>query len=112
MKMKKETRIRREVKRLCAFYADLPEDRQTIARTLIEQAAFMRATLEDLQDEINLKGVSDEYTNGEHQRGVKATAEFKAYNTLVKSYTSVMKQLDKMLPKKAASNRLLDFINK
>ena len=53
----------------------------------------MKATLEDLQDEVNYGGLLDEYQNGSTQKGMKQSAALQAYNALVKNYTAVIKTL-------------------
>jgi len=69
---------------------------------MIEKAAFMSVTLDDLQDEININGVIEQYQNGANQFGVKKSAAVDVYNTMIKNYTSIMKQLTDLLPKDTA----------
>ena len=42
----------------------MPKDRLKIATGLIERAAFMAASLKELEAAINEKGYTDEYQNG------------------------------------------------
>ena len=66
-KMKKETRINRELERLDEIYRDLPENKYKLVYPLLENAAFMKVTLEDLQKSNNAEGCHDEYKNGNNQ---------------------------------------------
>ena len=72
--LSKETRIKRELNRLKKFYSELPQNRLAIVMPLLENMAFMKITLDDLQKSINEHGCSDEYKNGENQYGRKAGA--------------------------------------
>ena len=43
-----------------AHYADLPKNQMAIVEPLIQNAAFMKITLDDLQKSINADGCSEE----------------------------------------------------
>ena len=101
-KVSKETRIKRARKELGKIFADLDEKRAKIAENLIDKAAFMTVTLEDLQEEISKNGCVSEYQNGENQFGTKKSPEVEVYNTMIKNYTQVVKQLCDMLPEAAS----------
>ena len=76
----------------------MPKDRLKIATGLIERAAVMAASLKELEAAINEKGYTDEYQNGENQRGTKKAPEVEIYNTMVKNYTAAIKALVDMAP--------------
>ena len=82
-----------------------------MALPLVEQAAFMRITLEDLQKQINEEGCVEEYQNGKNQQGFKTTAALQAYNSTVKNYAAVCERLDRILPQSPAGNKLMAFLN-
>ena len=102
----KEERIKRELSRLTRIYKVLPKHKLAIVTPLLENAAFMRITLEDLQASINENGCSDEYKNGENQYGKKAAADLQAYNSLIKNYNMVSDRLEKLLPPEQRQGRL------
>lgn len=81
-----------------AFFAG--SDERTMAKVLplIENASFMKASLEDLQQIINENGVIEEYQNGENQHGMKQSSALQAYNQLIKNYTAVMKEIGRIMP--------------
>ena len=65
----KEERIKKELNRLKRIYRVLTPNKLAIVTPLLENAAFMKVTLEDLQKIINDNGCSDEYQNGANQFG-------------------------------------------
>lgn len=91
----------------------MDENKRSVCAGLIENSAFMRVTLEDLQEQISGGNLVDQYRNGENQFGLKQSANLQAYNALMKNYTVVMKQLLNMLPGRGSitsAQRLNDFI--
>lgn len=93
-------RIKAEEDRLLSIFSNLDENELAVASGLIKQAAFMQITLEDLQTVLREKGSVDNYRNGEHQYGVKQSAELQAYNQTMRTYNSVMSKLLKIVPMK------------
>ena len=110
-KASKENRIKKELTRLVDIYAVLPENKQAIVKPLLENAAFMKITLDDLQKSINENGCSDEYKNGENQYGKKAAADLQAYNSLIKNYNNISDRLEKLLPPEQKKSRLSELNN-
>lgn len=106
-----KNRIRKENTRLLKLYAALPANKLEIVTPLIQNAAFLKVTLEDLQTEINNQGCVDTYQNGKEQSGKKASAEISAYNTSLKNYTTIIEKLDKMLPPEQKKSKLDAFAN-
>lgn len=98
MIMEKDKRINAEQKKLGRIFADIDEKRCGTVQRLIDNAAFMAVTLEDLQTQINENGVVSEYQNGENQWGTKKSPEVEIYNTMIKNYTAIIKQLTELLP--------------
>lgn len=97
--MSKDERIKAEIRRLNGVFKSLSKDAKKLAKSLVENAAFMTITLEDLQKEINEHGVTSEYQNGENQWGTKKSPEVEIHIAMTKNHSSVMKQLADMLPK-------------
>jgi hypothetical protein len=98
--LEKDKRVKVEINRLKKIFKDLEldEKKMQVANSLIENAAFMTITLEDLQVAINENGVISEYKNGENQYGTKQSDEVKTYISLINRHSSVMKQLTDLLP--------------
>lgn len=95
----KEATIKREKTKLGGIFKDLPADVRKTTEKLIDNAAFMAATLEELQAYINIHGCTEEYQNGENQFGKKKSSEVDVYNTMIKNYKAVIDTLLGRLPK-------------
>lgn len=95
-------KILNESKRLKAVFKDLDKEKKKVTNKLIENAAFMSVLLDFLQEQISLNGCISEYQNGENQWGTKKSPEMDVYNTTIKNYTVVIKQLTDYLPKEVA----------
>ena len=113
--MSKEDKIKKEIRALTRLFKDLPTDGKTLSRSLIENAAFMSVSLDELQLQINEKGYISEYQNGENQWGTKKSPEVEIYNTLVKNHMAILKQLfdwlAKSKPDSYDKDGFDDFIN-
>jgi len=111
----KEERIKKEIRRLRRIFKKMDDDTKKATQSLLENAAFMAITLEDLQEVINREGVISEYQNGANQWGTKKSPEAEVYNTMIKHYMSIIKQLTDLLPKDAEvvkeDDGFEDFIN-
>lgn len=109
-----KARIKRETKELEKTLILIPEEKQPFATRLIYQIAFMSVTLEDLQDYINKKGVSELFVNGA-QKMMRERPEAKSYNTTYRNYSTAIKQLVDLMPSsevKEARNVLTDYLKK
>lgn len=91
-------RIKKEFQRIIIFFEELDENKKAVINPLVQNAAFMRVTLDDLQKIISEQGPVEHYQNGEHQFGVKQSAALQSYNALVKNYASVIKTISGFLP--------------
>ena len=96
----KNKTIRKEITRLNKLFKDLEDNKKKLAKNLIENAAFMSIALEDLKKDIVKYGVKETYVNGKDQYGFKESVESKTYNTMIKNYMNIIKQLNDMLPEK------------
>ena len=104
--LSKDQRIRQEYERMKELFAAMPENELRFCDPLLQNAAFMKVTLEDLQQAINENGVTDSYQNGANQSGTKASADLQAYNSLAKVYNALMDKLSGKLPKMMKQSRL------
>ena len=107
----KEYRIHKELNRLKRIYSALPQNKLAIVTPLLENAAFMKITLDELQDSINENGCSDEYKNGANQYGKKAAADLQAYNSLIKNYNAISDRLEKLLPPERRKGKLEELMD-
>ena len=95
----KEELIKKEVAKLTRTFKSLSAGTKSSITNLINEAAFMSVSLSELRKIINEKGYTEIYQNGENQKGVKKSAEVDIYNSLIKHYMAIMKQLLELLPK-------------
>lgn len=109
--LSKQKRIEKEFDKLKKMYAELPTNKFNLLLPLIQNASFMKVTLEELQATINAEGATDEYCNGANQFGRKQSANIQAYNSLVKNYNAVIDRLEKLLPAESKKSKLSDFID-
>ena len=98
----KEELIKKEVAKLTRIFKTLSTGTKSSITNLINEAAFMSVSLAELRTIINKKGYIEEYQNGENQKGIKKAAEVDIYNSLIKHYMAIMKQLLDLLPKTEA----------
>lgn len=97
--MEKRERIEAEKKRLIRVFMKVGVKEKKAVSELVANAAFMSVTLQDLQESINKEGTVVEYQNGENQWGTKKNPDVETYNTMIKNYTMIIKQLTDLLPK-------------
>jgi len=111
----KAKKIKAELTRLKKVFKDLPEDKRKIVDGLIQEAAFMRATLEETREIIDREGVIELFEQGA-QRFLREHPATKVYASLVNRYSAVIKQLIDLLPdSKGADNgadELMEFVKK
>ena len=69
----------------------------------------MSITLEDLKKDIVKYGVKETYVNGKDQYGFKESIESKTYNTMIKNYMNIIKQLNDMVPEDKRINEDDEF---
>lgn len=97
--MTKEEIIKSELSKLDGVYSKLEAKTKKSVSSLVSEAAFMAASLYELRQIINAKGYTEEYQNGENQKGTKKCSEVEIYIQLSKNYMSAIKQLTDLLPK-------------
>jgi hypothetical protein len=97
-KLSRDERILNEINRLNHILKDLPKDKIDIADGLVNEAAFMRVTLEDLKEDINKNGTVDEMPQGSYSI-MRESPSVKIYNTMVQRYAGTCKEIFNLLPK-------------
>lgn len=109
----KKEKIKQQKNKLSKIFKQLDKNTFSLVQNLINEVAFMSVTLEENRIYIEEHGVKELYMNGKGQFGYKESVESKNYNTMIKNYTNVVKQLVDFLPKdekKNAGEDLLKFI--
>lgn len=100
----KDEIIKAEKRKLAGIYTRLDKKTKKSVDSLVDEAAFMAASLYELRKIIDEKGYTEEYQNGANQKGVKKCSEVEIYNTMIKNYSAIVKQLTDLLPKEQAKS--------
>ena len=110
----KEKNIKQEVNRIKKLYKEFPKDKIKALEGLINEAAFIKVSLEELRENLLANGFTEVFEQGE-QRFNRERPEVKIYTTFIQRYSNVMKQLIDLLPpevKKEEADELLEFLNR
>ena len=94
----KDRLVNNEISRLTRLFKDITRNKRLTAKGLIEEAAYMRITLQELKVEIDRDGPIDEMPQGEYSI-LREHPALKAYNTMVQRYTNIINQLTNLHPK-------------
>ena len=71
----KDEIIKAEKRKLSGIYTRLDKKTKKSVDSLVDEAAFMAASLYELREIINEKGYTEEYQNGANQKGIKKCSE-------------------------------------
>lgn len=113
-KLEKEKKIKSEINRLKKIYKDFPKDKVKVLEGLIQEAAFMKISLEEMREDLLTNGLTELFEQGS-QRFDRERPQVKIYTTFMQRYSGVMKQLIDLLPaeqKKEENDKLLEFLSK
>jgi len=105
-KLKTKTRYKREKARLEAIFAGLEKNKLDTCAALIDRAAYITASLEDLEEQLNETGWVETYKNGENQFGMKKSAAADVHISLTKNLNAIIKQLLEIVPPAQKESRL------
>lgn len=94
--------------KLREYFEKNDNEKSKLALSLINRAIFLNKTLDDLEKEINESGVVTAMQQGDYKIERENPA-LKSYNTTIKNYTALIKQLFDMLPKSIGENEKDDF---
>lgn len=97
-KKRQDELIELEKNRLLDVFRDVPNIKMEVAITLIERLAFMKVTLEILEDDIKTKGPTYIFHNGSQRMKVENPSQ-KSYNTMINRFTSAHEKLLNLIPK-------------
>ena len=96
----KVERTKAEKNRLVRIYKDVPKENKSIIDGLINRAAFMRVTLEDMEIDLDTNGFVEPFTQSEKTDPYdRERPVARLYNTMNKNYQSIIKQLSDLVPK-------------
>jgi len=111
----KQKQIKKEITKLRRLFKNLPKDKRKAAEGLLQEAAFMKATLEETRHIIDQEGILEHFEQGA-QKFLREHPATKVYNTMINRYATVCKQLFDMVPDpeagKQAEDELMAFVKK
>lgn len=92
MDLIKQKRIKKELSKLKKVYKDIPKDKMIIVDGLINRAAFMRISLEDMELDIHKDGFVEMFSQSETQTPYERERPVaRLYNSMNKNYQSIIK---------------------
>ena len=94
----KDKLVKREIARLTDLFKDIERSRRLSTNGLINEASYMKITLQELKAEIDKEGPIDIMPQGEYSI-LREHPALKSYNTMVQRYAAILKQLTDLLPK-------------
>lgn len=98
----KAERISKEEERLRKNYKEIKVDKLAIVDGLIRRAAFMRVTLEDMENDLDTGGFYELFSQSENQDPYERERPVaRQYQSMNKNYQSIIKQLSDLLPKES-----------
>lgn len=100
-KKSKKNRIQAEQARLLALYDSLTPEKMALAIGMIERAAFMRVECEDLELDLQKKGWTEPFQQGNQEPYDRARPQGQTYQQLNGNYQKIIKLLDSLLPQPA-----------
>lgn len=107
---RKDLRIRREKKRLERILSGVDENKLATVSALIDRAAFITVSLEDLEQDLLENGWTEGYQNGENQHGLKKSAAADVHISLTKNLNMIVKQLLEIVPAAERKSKLLEMM--
>ena len=109
---KKSTRIAKEKARLLEIFKGLDENKLSTCSALIDRAAFITVSLEDLEEQLNETGWVEYYQNGESQSGLKKAAAADVHISLTKNLNAIVKQLLELVPPAQKKSKLEEMMGR
>ena len=83
--------------KIMKMYSELGDDRKEFVERLVDRMLWMEKTLNKLQRTINKEGPTLVTKNGNGFTTLQENPAQKSYNTMIRNYTSVIRQLNNML---------------
>lgn len=88
-------RVRREVTRLNKIFAGKTDLEREYIQGLVKRAAFIRVQLEDMEKDIAVNGLTEEFKQSPFAPSyTRERPAARLYNGLIKNYQIIMKQLE------------------
>lgn len=109
-----DSRIKKEQRRIKKIYKEIPKEKLETVEKLIERAAYMLVSLEDMEATMKADGLVIKMPQGSYEIE-RAHPLLQPYNAMVKNYNATIKQLSDAAPTPeatAAGQALMMFATK
>lgn len=106
-----EKNINAAERKIKSFFKKMELNKKKMLEPPIHQLAMMQVTLERLSEEINTGDIIEDFVQGA-QKFRRENPALKAYNSTIKNYTALYKQLVDLLPNddaEKAGQALMNF---
>ena len=100
--MAKKSEEQMEISRLTEIYKGLPPKQFALAQGLIAEAARLRVRCNALWEDLQEKGEVELFAQGDQEPYERERPASRIYTAANKSYQSIIKQLNDMIPKDEA----------
>ena len=100
--MAKKSEEQLEISRLTEIYKELPPKQFALAQGLIAEAARLRVRCNALWEDLQEKGEVELFAQGDQEPYERERPASRIYTAANKSYQSIIKQLNDMIPKDEA----------
>ena len=110
-KPSKKVRVRNEKARLMKLFKDMEPNKLQTCLALIDRAAFITVSLEDIEAQLNETGWTEYYQNGDKQSGWKKSAAADVHISLTKNLNTTIKQLLELVPAAKQKSKLEELMN-
>lgn len=92
--------VKKEIRKLNKMFEGIEdEDKKTLVKSLIEEAAFLKVALTQAKEELKVEGLTAETKNAS-QKFIKAHPSTAIYEKYARQYTQIINQLIEYLPPK------------
>ena len=95
----KAERIGRERRRLTGLFRAVEERKKKTVLGLIDRAAFLRVTLDELEADLQENGTTEQFSQGNQEPYARERPESRIYASMNANYQKIIKQLTDLLPK-------------
>lgn len=109
-KSTKKGRVKKEKARLMDLFKDLEPNKLQTCLALIDRAAFITVSLEDVEAQLNDTGWVEYYQNGENQSGYKKSAAADVHISLTKNLNTIIKKLLELVPPAQKRSKLEELM--
>jgi len=92
------------------IFQDLDANKLAVCDALINRAAFITVSLQDLEEELSEYGWVEGYQNGENQHGLKKSAAADVHISLTKNLNAIIKQLLDLTPASVKKSKLEELM--